>query len=176
MTANYPADAFDTCSISLSRPTNFENNSSWSPAFLERLYVSTSIPSLETRRRIGEIRVLPQGWAGPGSIAIDTTVLQRAISALVLIARVKSLPDPEITPNSNGTVSFEWENGRISLYLEIGKTTARGFLYGLNTGALPLEFSDSSLKSINLYEGFSEILNPTSSTTLSSDCADLCYA
>ena len=169
MTCN--PEAVEAVSIMLSKPS-FDDVIARrrSPAFIERLYASTSVPSLQTRNRIARIRSLQDGWEGPWSIRVDDSILQRAVSALEVIAKVETLPDPEITPNDNGTISFEWENTRLCIYLEIGKTRIEGFIQSKFAGTIPLSSPEPSLE---LFEGFSEILNPSNSSILSSSRARL---
>jgi hypothetical protein len=162
-------EAIKQTSVVLSRPVAETVSTMFRPPVLfEQLYASTSVPSLQTRNRIARIRTLRDGWAGPSSIQIDELVLQRAVSALEVIAKSKTLPDPEITPNDNGTISFEWENANLCIYLEIGKTRVKGFIQSKFAGLIPLSYSEPS---VELFEGFSEILNPSDSSMLSSSWA-----
>ncbi len=46
----------------------------------------------------------------------------------VLLEQLDGLPNPELTPNANGTISLEWESDRGEVYIEFGKTRISGFL------------------------------------------------
>lgn len=169
MTCN--PQAVEAVSVVLSKRSSDEVTAArWSPIFIETLYASTSVPSLQTRNRITRIRSLQDGWEGPSSIRVEDVILQRAVSALEVIAKVKTLPDPEITPNDNGTISFEWETTNLCIYLEIGRTRTEGFIQSKFAGIIPLSSPEPSLE---LFEGFSEILNPSNSSILSSSWASL---
>ena len=60
------------------------------------------------------------GWDGDDALPISHETKQNALHALGILKIV--IPDTEITPNSNGTLSFEWETELGFGYLEIGKT------------------------------------------------------
>ncbi len=69
--------------------------------------------------------VIPAEWSNPGwdrddALPISHETKQNALHALKICKIV--IPDPEITPNSNGTLSFEWETELGFGYLEIGET------------------------------------------------------
>jgi hypothetical protein len=70
--------------------------------------------------QIAEIARMPDNWDGYGALTIKAATRRNAISALrsVLI----SAPIPDITPNPNGTISFEWETDLGFAGLEIGQT------------------------------------------------------
>ncbi|MGQ3824242.1 hypothetical protein [Pseudomonas alliivorans] len=78
---------------------------------------------------MGEIRSyfdLADDWDGYGAVAIDPVTLQNAMAAAArLIGRA---PAPDFTPNSNGTISFEWESPSGLAHLEIGKSRYAFFI------------------------------------------------
>jgi hypothetical protein len=62
-----------------------------------------------------ELRTLSDGWDGEGSLAPTDTVIDNAFQLIDLWYR----PNVEVTPNNNGTVSFEWPGS----HLEVGLTS-----------------------------------------------------
>jgi hypothetical protein len=81
--------------------------------------------SLESRMR--EIASLRDGWHGEGSFAISEAIVHRVRNLLPVVARL-GMPSPEITPHANGTISLEWENSKICIFVEFGKTRIGGFV------------------------------------------------
>jgi len=77
-------------------------------------------PWLLAEERIAEFSLLPPNWDHYGALAINAQTKDNAITALVVTSNL--LPQPEITPNTNGTLSFEWEVGGNYACLEIGMT------------------------------------------------------
>jgi hypothetical protein len=57
---------------------------------------------------------------GTALIQISQETKKNAQDALETILR--DVPSPDITPNANGTVSFEWETPRGIGHLEVGRT------------------------------------------------------
>lgn len=68
-------------------------------------------------RRISE---LPPNWDAYGASRIQPDTALNAHCALTVL--LLSAPVPEITPNTNGTVSFEWETQFGHAHFEIGVT------------------------------------------------------
>lgn len=66
------------------------------------------------------MRGLAQGWDGYDAVPLSEDTLANAIRALRVA--LDQVPSPDITPNPNGTLSFEWESERGNAHLEIGKT------------------------------------------------------
>jgi hypothetical protein len=65
------------------------------------------------------LAALPENWDGYGALHISAETIHNARRALNVLAHA---PLPEITPNPNGTISFEWETESSEAHLEIGKT------------------------------------------------------
>jgi hypothetical protein len=61
---------------------------------------------------------LEPGWDGYGAEPVAQGCVDNA--RMILGALPSNVPGPDITPNSNGTLSFDWENGQQGLSLEIG--------------------------------------------------------
>ena len=70
--------------------------------------------------KVEELAAMPENWDGYGAIQISLETKKNAQSALEAILR--HAPVPDITPNPNGTVSFEWETAQGIGHLEIGRT------------------------------------------------------
>lgn len=67
---------------------------------------------------IEEIAALSDDWDGYGAAAIDPVIHQRARRFFQAFA--KRLPVPSISPNSHGTISFDWIVPRGEAHFEIG--------------------------------------------------------
>lgn len=59
-------------------------------------------------------------WDGYGALAVSPETKKNAIEAIRVILPVA--PTPEINPNPNGTLSFEWRTDLGNAHLEIGQT------------------------------------------------------
>ena len=86
---------------------------------------------------LDELAAMPADWDGYGALAIDDGTLansKRAVARLVRYA-----PGPEIAPNPNGTISFEWTSSAGTAHLEIGKTRFSFFVKPAGGVALAYE-------------------------------------
>lgn len=84
--------------------------------------ISTAMPA-ELRTAlisIDEIIAMPADWDGYGALPINARTASNAKNALKLLLAVT--PTPDITPNTNGTISLEWESSQGVAHLEIGAT------------------------------------------------------
>lgn len=77
---------------------------------------------------IHAFRQLEDGWLGPGSHGIPKETADYVTNVTHMLSQVAGLPNPELTPTQNGTISFEWESGRGEVYVEFGKTRISGFV------------------------------------------------
>lgn len=59
-------------------------------------------------------------WDGYGALPISLETKNNALNAINGILQVA--PAPEINPNPNGTLSFEWETKEGKAHMEIGRT------------------------------------------------------
>ena len=85
---------------------------------------------------VSHISNLATNWDGYGAAPMHPDTARnahRALSALLL-----TVPVPEITPNSNGTVSFEWQSRLGHANLEIGLTRFSFFLQLLAGPTIPV--------------------------------------
>ena len=68
---------------------------------------------------LDELALLETDWDGYGAPPIAAEALEKA---RVLWSRLsKILPQPDVVPNPNGTISFEWESDKGWANIEIGK-------------------------------------------------------
>jgi hypothetical protein len=70
--------------------------------------------------KVEDFSAMPENWDGYGAIKISLETIKNARLALEDILRYAPVPD--ITPNPNGTVSFEWETTKGIGHIEIGRT------------------------------------------------------
>ncbi len=73
-----------------------------------------------SREMLNHISLTQPNWDGDGALAISAETKSNALAALSILETVATAP--EITPNPNGTFSFEWETDAGVGYLEIGRT------------------------------------------------------
>jgi hypothetical protein len=59
-------------------------------------------------------------WDGFGALPINSETKKNAIGAIKCIMSVA--PTPEINPNPNGTLSFQWGTAEGTAHMEIGQT------------------------------------------------------
>ena len=87
--------------------------------------------------QLAEIERLGANWDGYGAHPIDAETAKFARNALAIFQRWDVVPD--LTPNPNGTISFEWETPKGNAHLEMGKTRFVCILRP--TGAATIPFS-----------------------------------
>lgn len=68
---------------------------------------------------IQELGHLEEDWDGYGAASIDISIILRARE--IYAALVRQLPAPDISPNPNGTISFEWTKDGASAHYEVGR-------------------------------------------------------
>lgn len=85
---------------------------------------------------------MPADWDGYGALRLHPETISNAIQAVAGLWRY--VPAADITPNPNGTVSFEWESERGTAYLELGRTRFSFYIKPLGgvIGTLEGEVSD----------------------------------
>jgi hypothetical protein len=69
---------------------------------------------------IEQVAFTEPNWDGYGALPISVETKDNALNALQNLLRVA--PTPDISPNPNGTLSFEWESGEGKAHMEIGRT------------------------------------------------------
>lgn len=70
-------------------------------------------------RQLVDIGRLPQNWDGYDAASVDPVIVRTAREWLGIASKAASIL-PEISPNTNGTISFEWETASGCAHLEIG--------------------------------------------------------
>jgi len=113
-------------------------------------------------RRIDELQ---DGWLGAGSLGVSKDVVANVEKTAEAIANTRGLSAPEVTPTTHGTVSLEWENSSMHVYIEIGKTRSNGFLN--LQGSEPILFSNCNDFSNPFFSVISELLNPSKGLSVS---------
>jgi hypothetical protein len=103
--------AMKTCSYEVYPPTDIM----WRP----ELHTQSQTVNQTVKRIIEELAAMPENWDGYGALRISAETRRNALKALDALLDV---PTPGITPNANGTLSFEWESPRGVAHLEIGRT------------------------------------------------------
>ncbi len=72
------------------------------------------------RNAVEDMAFAEENWDGCGSFPIN---FQTKVNAKIALGQLEAtVPAPQVTPNSNGTFSFEWESDRGAAHLEIGRT------------------------------------------------------
>jgi hypothetical protein len=92
---------------------------SFPPGLLDGTYSGVMIMNA-AKKQINDLYDMPENWDGYGGKRICYETRQNAIRAVDILLR--NLPIPDIVPNPNGTISFEWESAQGIGHLEIGKT------------------------------------------------------
>lgn len=99
--------------------TSSENNVI---SYYETLFQSTSAKR-SAEDILSKYNCLVDNWDGYGALAPTQSVIKNSISFLSSLPQkvLKNLDcDDNITPNPNGTLSFEWVNEDHKIYIEIG--------------------------------------------------------
>lgn len=73
---------------------------------------------------------LPDDWDGFKAAAISPEAVNHALSAITILRGHAKPIDvvPDISPETNGTISMQWESSGGHAHLEIGRTRYAGFL------------------------------------------------
>lgn len=74
----------------------------------------------EAKTKIREFGQMPENWDGYDALGISAEATRNALVALDSVLRAAPIPD--IVPNPNGTLSFEWETADGFAHLEVGNT------------------------------------------------------
>jgi hypothetical protein len=103
------------------------SSSGYAPASASLYSTSTSsLSSLNLLERqsaiaaIQSMKSLRENWDGYGAASIPAHISNTAATFVSSLAA--HIPTPEVSANSNGTISLEWENERGRAHLEIGIT------------------------------------------------------
>ena len=109
---------------------------------------------------IKSLKGLPENWDGYGADGISGKVVTCTLFIISLInsPQYQALPLPEISPETNGTISMSWESSKGEAYLEIGETRYAGYIQCV-TGQKPsLIDSRMSEDSTPIFKVFEDIL------------------
>lgn len=82
--------------------------------------ISLTSEGLWGDKKLVELGALQDDWDGYGGAAIDKSIILASREYFALL--LANLPAPDIQPNPNGTISFEWTPRDGAAQLEIGKT------------------------------------------------------
>lgn len=72
------------------------------------------------KAEIEKLAAMPANWDGEGALQICEEAKGNAKATVDAV--FPNVPSPEIIPNPNGTISFEWESEKGKAHLEIGRT------------------------------------------------------
>ena len=111
---------------------------------------------------------LESGWDGYDALPISLDVCTNA--RRFLAASPSTLPAPEITPTSNGTINFEWSGYEADAYLEIGRTRFSGHIQPRGGKTIYLRGSLNDLRDSGINQALaliSGILHGSSAPSLS---------
>lgn len=112
------------------------------------------------KAKIQEFGSMKDGWDGYGALPISAVTVENSNGAMDLLLRFAPVPD--IVPNSNGTISFEWETAHGFAHLEIGKTRF-SFYLKLRAGAPTSLSGDANNMPSEVGEIISALLFPAPS-------------
>ncbi|MGC1614284.1 MAG: hypothetical protein WA736_06345 [Candidatus Acidiferrum sp.] len=99
------------------------------------LHISQCLPHrfaeyYAARDAVEHLAFAEDNWDGYGAIPINFQTKTNAKVALIQLE--SSVPAPQVTPNPNGTFSFEWETEEGAAHLEIGRTKYSFYLKPIN--------------------------------------------
>lgn len=100
-------------SLLTGRPSSLMSNKSYG-------FLTLRSDQEQGARLIASFEALSEGWDGDGASPPSPYTVENAREAFRLFA--EALPIPDITPNSNGTISFDWDTENGYAYCEVGKT------------------------------------------------------
>jgi hypothetical protein len=86
---------------------------------------------------LGQIAALKKDWNGYGALPVTAESCAHAQGFLAAVPQ--GMIAPEITPTSNGTITFEWESGDGDALVEIGKSRYSGHIQPRNGQTLYLQ-------------------------------------
>ena len=108
-------------------------------AHQEKQFSYTIFSDQTAQRLLAEYANLSNNWDGYGALSIPQSVISNAKSVLNLISSASTSPDTY--PNSNGTISLDWDAPRVRVHLEIGLTQYSLLIKYKNGLTLPISGS-----------------------------------
>ena len=98
--------------------------------------------------KVTEFASWTSGWDGEDAKQISREAVARTQSALQTLSW--QLPVPEVTPNSNGTLSLEWETPFGIANLEIGRTRYAGYV---SSAGYPTQYFEEANQDVSVTVG-----------------------
>jgi hypothetical protein len=130
----------------------------------------TALPALYAAdAHMEAICALRANWDGYGGLPIHPETARHAKIAMRVFQQLPVPPD--ITPNANGTISFEWSGPRGEAHIEVGKSRYVGIVRPKGSADIPLSgetatFASQEIKAIAAT--IKAALFPSQSTPLTS--------
>jgi hypothetical protein len=136
------------------------NLNAWRQLTTPEILFVTNSPRQSLVHAVRQFEAFHDGWLGQGTKGISVETIERVLSAAETMKHVDDLPNPELTPNTNGTVSMEWESKRGEVYIEFGKTRVSGFIRISNE--TPQYFKDMNSLPETIFDEIRSQLFPSS--------------
>jgi hypothetical protein len=76
--------------------------------------------------QINEISEFQKNWDGYGALSVSKECVDNALSIIASIPDF--VPSPDVFPNSNGTITFEWETKSGTVSIEVGDSSYSSFV------------------------------------------------
>lgn len=86
---------------------------------------------------VDHLAAMDANWDGYGALKINERTARNAKTALSLM--LSYIGSPDIIPNANGTLSFEWTSPRGEAHLEIGMNRFSAYVKAIGNPAVPIE-------------------------------------
>lgn len=99
---------------------------------------------------LDELTKLPTDWDGHGAIPIAMATVNNV--RVMLSSLLKAVTAPDVTPNSNGTISLEWESSIGFAHLEIGLTKFSLFIKPISGASTFVDGVTAALDAKNISE------------------------
>lgn len=126
---------------------------------ISELAIASKEQSLESLKDfVRELAMLEESWDGYDASPISKNIIAHTMRLIDIVKTCTFLPNPDITPLSNGTISLEWESKSGVAYLEIGNTNYSGFIkVGENQKPLYLQGKSASIDQFTLADIYSNL-------------------
>jgi hypothetical protein len=113
--------------------SNFNTFTFWNARSRKRDFLSTvfDLQRDSLWKKLKEFKSLSGDWDGYGADVISESCITNVKHFLENLP--ENIPSPSITPNSNGTITLDWEKRDLSLSIEVGETNYSTF-YESTTG------------------------------------------
>ncbi len=106
---------------------------------------------------VKSLKELSENWDSYGAKAISEKVASHTLFIISLInnQQFHRLPLPEVSPETNGTISMSWESSKGEAYLEIGQTRYAGYIQcvpGQKPSLIDFRISEDSTPIFKVFE------------------------